>query len=492
MKKSFITIILFFTFFSCFAETTEYDTIIKKRVVQIIDNPEYRVTPGDSFVLKFSLSNISEPVTLNLLVDGNYEINLSYLGTVNAKNLTYSQVQEKIKSIITREHPKSFPAVVIQSPGEFNVCVDGEIIEVQNINAWGFTRLSDILYKVQNQYTSLRNIKVTHEDRSVEFFDLYKYIYLNDETQNPYVRRNDIITVSKIFGKFNITGELYRDGSFEIVSGETFEDIKKYIGDFKPAADLNSIEITRYLPEQNYQGKTSYININTLNDIALKDLDKIRIFSGLEQTSRVFFQGAIGSESDNESSKITIELAVGDKLSYVAKKLKGKFLVSSDLENAILIRKNSNEKYNINLDSLIYKENPIGDIELEDGDLIIIPFRQYKVYVAGQVTNPGEYPFIPNRTWEYYIGLAGGFNLRNHMGDKVKIRDVYGDKFDQDERIIQPEDMIYAPTNHPMYYVREYGSDIAIITSTIIACATLCYTVDQLVKGNPDNVLSNN
>ena len=59
-------------------------------------------------------------------------------------------------------------------------------------------------------------------------------------------------------------------------------------------------------------------------------------------------------------------------------------------------------------------------------DTLIIPFRQYLISVAGAVMDPGRYPYIPDRTWEYYIGLAGGFVNEKNMREVVKIRDING------------------------------------------------------------------
>ena len=122
----------------------------------------------------------------------------------------------------------------------------------------------------------------------------------------------------------------------------------------------------------------------------------------------------------------------------------------------------------------------------------MVPFRQYHVYVGGQVTNPGQYPYIANRTWEYYIGLAGGFNLEKHLGTEVKITDVYGEKYDQKDRIIQPEDVLYAPLNNPLYWLKEYGTDVALITTSIIATATLIWQITQIAEGKYTDVVNNN
>jgi polysaccharide export outer membrane protein len=134
----------------------------------------------------------------------------------------------------------------------------------------------------------------------------------------------------------------------------------------------------------------------------------------------------------------------------------------------------------MDIQNLLLKGGSQNDTVLFDQDIIVIPFRQYIVYVGGQVTSPGAYPYIVNKTWDYYVGLAGGFNIDNHIGTGVRITDVYGSRYKKDERIIQPEDVIYAPLNHPLYWLREYGTDIALITTTIISTIVMINYIGSL------------
>ena len=102
--------------------------------------------------------------------------------------------------------------------------------------------------------------------------------------------------------------------------------------------------------------------------------------------------------------------------------------------------------------------------------------------MGGSVKNPGAFPYIPNRTWEYYIGIAGGFDIDKHIGSKIRITDVYGEKYKQDDRFIQPEDVLVAPANHPLYWIGRYGTEMALVASSIATTVVLINWIGDMIN----------
>ncbi|MDP2815883.1 MAG: ligand-binding protein, partial [Rectinemataceae bacterium] len=70
--------------------------------------------------------------------------------------------------------------------------------------------------------------------------------------------------------------------------------------------------------------------------------------------------------------------------------------------------------------------------------------------------------------WDYYVGLAGGFDPERNSGQKLDITDVKGNKKTKD-RIIQPEDNLDAPSNSVIYGLFR----VATILTTILSLASL-------------------
>jgi len=126
----------------------------------------------------------------------------------------------------------------------------------------------------------------------------------------------------------------------------------------------------------------------------------------------------------------------------------------------------------IDLELLLFRQPDAKDVTLQAFDRIMVPFRQFFVIVSGAVMTPGRYPYIPDRTFEYYIDLAGGFDPERHTGDTVFITDINNNRLSTNDRI-GPETKIVAPNNNPLY---AFGR-ISGILGTIISITTLVITL---------------
>jgi protein involved in polysaccharide export with SLBB domain len=96
------------------------------------------------------------------------------------------------------------------------------------------------------------------------------------------------------------------------------------------------------------------------------------------------------------------------------------------------------------------------------------------VTVAGSVKVPGRYPYIPDRDWEYYIALAGGFVPTENSWEKVIITDINGKKLKKTDAIT-PETTITAPTNAFLYYFNQYAPVITTLLTIISSTITVIY-----------------
>jgi protein involved in polysaccharide export with SLBB domain len=92
--------------------------------------------------------------------------------------------------------------------------------------------------------------------------------------------------------------------------------------------------------------------------------------------------------------------------------------------------------------------------------------------VAGAVNMPGRYPYIPDRDWEYYIGLAGGFNPDRNSGESITIQNIDGKKLKKTDPIT-PEITITAQTNSFLYGFNRWAP----IVTTILSIVTSFLTV---------------
>ena len=113
----------------------------------------------------------------------------------------------------------------------------------------------------------------------------------------------------------------------------------------------------------------------------------------------------------------------------------------------------------------------------KENDILRIPYIQNFVTVSGSVKNPGRYPYIPDRTYEYYIGLAGGFIKGQNAFSSVEIKDINGTKVKK-SAVITPESNIIAKTNAFSYYFNQYAP----IVTTVLNIVLTTVTVQSYIK----------
>lgn len=362
----------------------------------------------------------------------------------------------------------------VKKTGDFILSEGDTLYDLIEVYGYGFNEFAD----------STRITVVSMIDDSNES-DREKTVYntTEDDLKMVLLKNMDSVYIPRVkldIKKVSIAGQVDSPGTYMLVEDDTlFELIETYGYGYTKFAEISKIEIQRRINDDDqYEESTLYIDANKtdLKTIKLQDFDKVFIPNKVSYSPVVTFQGAISSTKDSieddtilpgssVSNKIAISIIKGNKLSTALAKLTGDFTLSSDLENSFILR--GSEKISIDIKDVMTNVNSEYDVVLQDEDIIIVPFKQLKVFVGGSVNAGGAIPFIENRTARYYIGLAGGYKRTENLFGTYTIRDVYGNKVDNDA-IISPEDVIWVNRDHPMSYIEEYAGWITTIVSTIV------------------------
>jgi protein involved in polysaccharide export with SLBB domain len=120
-----------------------------------------------------------------------------------------------------------------------------------------------------------------------------------------------------------------------------------------------------------------------------------------------------------------------------------------------------------------------NNILLEDGDIIVVPENPGKVYVYGQVNQPGYVDFSENKTIQWYIERAGGFAP---YADEGRERIIRGKTLVWvKEGIVYAGDYIYVPRPEDTpraVTVQEYS----VIVSIFLAVLSVASIIINLIK----------
>ena len=442
-----------------FIEGTDYATVIRKHTDLLALNADLQ----NAYVLR-----TGESLPLNIesvLYDKEY--------------LSGIQVQRNDTLII----PFRMTTGRDDEKNSFPVTIKGEVSSVQEKTAlWGKTRLSTIIEDCLTPYSSKRNIEVYSADGTSARYDLFQAQRYGDMTQDPFLRPGDTVVLRRYDRKVTITGAVERPGEYELTEGENLEELINYYGGgLDEFADLDKISLLRLnIPEDYTSGTGNYIYLDYKSiyvdnrfEFILYDHDTVFIDSLLRLKPVLFVEGAVRqTEADSAaevveeaaSRKTIIPFTAGEDYGDIMRRISTFFSSESDLKNAYIIRES--EIIPLNIEDLVYHKTEKANITANPFDTVIIPFRLYYVTVTGAVNAPGRYPYVPDKNWEYYTGLAGGFTEQNSF-QKVTIQGPDGNKKTKDD-IILPETIITAERNGFIYNFNRFAGPV----TTLLSIAT--------------------
>lgn len=444
-----------------------------------ISNPEYLVTPGDIYSLNYAAG--TTPVSYKILVDSSYRIRVSNLAVLDASGKTYVQLKKQVEEIVSKNYPLSGVQFILTSPATFKVIVKGTVENSSEQTAWPLTRLSEILEKSPlNTYSSRRFVKIKSTNGKETTYDLFKTQRFGDYSQDPYIRPGDIITILKTNKKVKISGAIVFPGIYELSESENLKElIESSAGGLSPTADTSRIELNRQISNSIKTGQKFYLSQKDLDEnYKLNHMDSIFIETFENLRPRFYIEGAVYNSQEQalqaessttipeSSTKFSMQFEQGSYYDFIIRKNEKLFSSVSDIENAYIIR--GEEIIPINIQNILDDTNFYSNILINQNDILRIPFKQFFVTVSGSVNNPGRYPYIPDRKYEYYIGLAGGFNKSQNSSKSVKIVSLDGKKLSKTDTIT-PETTITANTNSFLYYFNQFAPIVTTTLSIITA-----------------------
>jgi len=446
--------------------------LFSQDILLALSSADYRVTPGDVYTLSYIANNNNNnnntPITYTITVDSSYRIRVSNLGFVNGTGKTFLQLKNEIETLVANNYPLSGVQLVITQPASFNVHVRGELSRTGEVSVWALTRLSSLITEDnQTPYTSLRDVTVRSSNGQTQVYDLFNAQRLGNLSQNPYLRPGDVITFNRVKRVVSIYGSVERPGKYQLLDGENIRELIEYYGSgFTADADRTRLEIVRLVDNEEIAGVKLFLTTDDLdNNYTLKNLDEITVPSIRQLQSVMFVEGAAGNnglaQNLSASSRIIVRFNQGETYASLVRRNIEWFSEVSDTQNAYIIRNGQRTMINLNL--ALYDSTYRSELIVQENDVLIIPFRQYFVSVAGAVVSPGRYPYIPDRDWEYYIGLAGGFIPGRNTRNTVTIVDLNGKRMNKTD-IITPETTITAVTNHFLFFFNQYAP---VITTTL-------------------------
>jgi len=358
-----------------------------------VDPEQYILGPYDQLLINL-VGPEQRSFSLRVLPEG--DLFLPGIGAIRADGLSLAEFRLLLEEKVGAFFKNIEIFCYLETPRTFRVFVTGSVEEPGSVEASAVQRVSDAVESAGGILSngSSRTVIVVRGADTLHV-DISRFRLLGDFERNPFLRSGDRIHVPVGGLHATIRGPVNRPGYYEIVPGETIDDLLDLAGGFKSDAVVDSVLVSRTGADGSMR---TFVVPASRFGMELEDRDEVGVY-GLEGNKRrVYVFGAFESPG-------RYYLAENEQLSELLARV-GKIDAMADLENAALERRNG-DIVKLNLAGFL-PPDPKKNLELEDGDVLGMSWKDEMVRVGGEVQAPGEFPHMNDWTVAKYIGMAGG------------------------------------------------------------------------------------
>ncbi len=393
------------------------------RTINFFDNiptPEnFKLGPGDEIIVSlWGETNSQKKYTLNR--DGS--IYFPDLGFISLSNKTISEAEAMLKdelsaiySTINDDKNSTKLMVELNRLKSINVFFSGAV-KKPGINI--IHPFSDIFTAMvqaggANNNGSLRSVELIRDGKIIETVDFYSF-FMDGKNKlfNQRILEGDVIHIPNVVKRVRIDGEVIRTGRYELINGESLEDLISFAGGLTPNATSDVIiqkVLTKNERTSKDTAKESFtIKIDQASKTYLNSGDSVRILGINDSEHSVSIVGRVKNPglypSKSSSLKDILDLAGGFEDPIFRETIYD--------DEIVILRKNKNNFYS---EELIASYDNASSFSLKTGDMILVYENPkydnlFTIAVEGEVNKRGTFQLTKNMTVEDAINLAGGLS----------------------------------------------------------------------------------
>jgi polysaccharide biosynthesis/export protein len=486
-----------------------------------VDPDKYFVGPSDVFSVNIWLSL---PINFSITVTPEGTLIVPTIGEIRVADLTLSEAKKKVINVIKKKYLSGDPSVTLLSPRQISVTVTGAVrypgkyvlyatdrvdkavTEANIITEANKLRQVDNLSNLEERFQSKRNIRLVRRSGEVVRIDIPKYFASKDAQYDQLLREGDQVFVPRIDSKknvFGVYGGVNVQGSFELVEGEHLLDAIELAYGLTRRAKADSILLYRY----NVGSGKQIVSVHDFWNMTLDSLKNPALVAGdrvvvqeqpdVREDYKVIVDGEVKYPGTYPLSKDSTKLSTvvewcGGFTEYasLASAQVYRFTVSrEDVELEKLLSQRGSitpedssyylleselhmrhEVVNVDFKKLFVNKDSSEDVYLRNGDYLSVPSIRKTIYVFGQVTNPGNVPFVPGKDYEYYIQKCSDYTENARKGDVMIIKRSTRQWLAPGETKIEEGDYVWVPKKIERsfgYYMNIFSQTAAVITAAV-------------------------
>jgi len=378
----------------------------------------YILGPDDELVV--SVYGFSEK-KYNLTVNEQGEIYIPNVGPINVNGLSMEQANEKIKSKLAStiyraiNTGKTKVQVSLGKIRSIRVTVIGQAKKPGTFTVSSLTTLYNILYLCggPTPMGSYRGIEIIRGNEVKRTADLYDFLVNGTQKDNIILQEGDVIRIPYYKNRVTLSGNVKREGKFEMLDNETFNDLLKYCGGFTDNAFRGSVTVVRITDTDR---EIIDLNADQFNTFKINGSDKY-IIRKLQDDfgNRIVISGSVLRPGQYElTPDLTIKSLIGKAGGLARDAYTRRISIFRYLNNKMptMVAVDLDSVMNFNMDIHLVKDDSVAVhsiFEFNDSSY---------VSVEGNVRKPGLISWRENMSLRDILLTSGGIS---EFGDSSTI-----------------------------------------------------------------------
>ena len=250
---------------------------------------DYVISLRDQFTVILSGSK-DAIFNLNVKLDGT--ILFPELGSVSVVGLTFGEVKEKLSQLIAQAYIGVNIDVSLQNLSAKKITIVGAVITPGTYLVNPFSTITGALAYSGgiSEIGSLRDIKLIRNNKEIFSFDLYDLLIKGNRTNDLTIQAGDTLLINAASQFVEITGAVKRPGIYEVLEGETVNNLVDFALGFNPTANKSNISVSFLDLNKSLVVKK---NVDSL-DQSLQNVLSVNVFNYVnEPSANILVQGAI-------------------------------------------------------------------------------------------------------------------------------------------------------------------------------------------------------
>ncbi|RZK26538.1 MAG: capsule biosynthesis protein [Flavobacterium sp.] len=348
--------------------------------------------------------------TLNVSAEGN--INLPGMGLLSVSGKTIEAATAAIKSKLRANNyaigQGTNASVTLGNIRSIKVILVGEVMKPGTYTLPSLATVFNALYVSggPNDNGTFRRIEVIRNNRILKTLDVYDFLLKGQQSSNIVLQDQDIVRVSTYRTRVEMAGEVKRPALFEVLPGESLNDVINFAGGFSDKAYTARIKVLQVSDQQ--RRITDVFESDFANYVPLRG-DKYVVQRILERyENRVTIKGAVFRPGEYELDKgLTLARLIEKAAGLKEDAFSGRGSITR------LKPDNTTELISFNVGDVAAKTAPEILLQREDEIVITSIFdlrNRYIVTIKGQVRKAGEFNYADSMSVEDLVIKAGGFS----------------------------------------------------------------------------------